>query len=381
MIINFKYYLQQLDRHEKFIHGIVATIIIYISLGALLDASTRPYHAIVQGSTSLLSLLFFLYYIKSKNISFLVYSISITLFIEFDILLILDNFAFFSYLFPIILPLGVFFTLPLKNALILNTIHYIILLAISFYGYFILNIHSTIFDPKAITVFIFAALFLMSFGVFYHLSIEASYKKLQKANNQKAFLLKEVHHRVKNNLNIIASMLGLQGLESKSAEVKHIFEENRQRIEAIAIVHEMLYQQENYDSISFSKYIDQLAIHLLPLSHRNIQFHKEIKDVSFSIQKMQQLSIILNELIVNSIKYAFPSSIAEPHISIALTKEKNSFHLTYRDNGVGYSQQDFKNNSSIGSEIIMLAAQQLQAKSSTTHTNTFNYTLRFPHDT
>jgi len=371
------HYFQHLERKEKFIHGIAFTVIIYIALGALLDIHTRPQHALVQGLTSFITLLLFLTYLRTRNLTLLIYGVIILLSVEFNILLYLDHFAFYSYLFPLLIPLGIFFTLPFRASILLSLLHYMGVGVTSAYGYYVLQSNSPVFNATALTVFAFASLFILSFGFIYHISIENSYKKLLASDAQKAFLLKEVHHRVKNNLNIIAAMLGLQGMESSNQEIEEIFEKNRSRVEAMAMVHELLYKQEDYDVISFKHYVETLSMHLLGMSERPIEMTLEIVPAAFPIETMQQFSIILNELITNSLKYAFAEEVLQPHICICLTQKLDFFTLDYEDNGIGCKDQDFETSNSIGSNIVSIACQQLDASMQLQYNNGFNYTIRF----
>ena len=369
-----------LSRDDKFRYGVIVSFIFISIIGAILDLKTRPYHSIVQCSAAGIILLTFLHYLHYKNTQFLLLTIIGSISIEFTTLLYLDNFAFYSYVIPIFIPLGIFFSVPLKSAIYLSLAHYTLLIALSIYAYAVWEVPSAFFDTKVITVFVFTGIFILVLGFFYHIALDKSYRELLVANEQKTFLLKEVHHRVKNNLNIIGSMLGLQGEESENSRIQHIFEDNRQRIEAIAVVHELLYKQDNYQSVSFVSYIDQLVIHLLPISPRNIQLQKSIEDYSFSIKSMQQFAIILNELITNSIKYAFPEHIPAPQIYLELTKVDHLYTLIYKDNGIGYKKQNFETHNTLGSEIILLACEQLKAQTTMNTTEGFKFTIRFPDD-
>ncbi len=220
------------------------------------------------------------------------------------------------------------------------------------------------------------ALFLLLFFVFglslvYNQAIKKSYEKLQKANQEKEFLLKEVHHRVKNNLNIVASILGLERYESDIPQVHELIEKNRLRIESIAMAHEILYKSDNFANICFKEYIYLLSKHILE-NDTSINLKLDIIPLKLNIEDMIQFGIIINELITNSIKYAFHNN--KGSITISLSEVDDTFTLIYQDNGCGMSKDA---NAGFGQSLIKMSVQQLKATLSIKNINGLQYSIFF----
>ncbi len=192
------------------------------------------------------------------------------------------------------------------------------------------------------------------------ISVEES---LKTAVKEKEMLLKELHHRVKNNLQIISSLSSLQSEYIKNnPEAVDIFREFQNRIKSMAIVHEKLYRAKNLTKISFSEYIDELTFHVFN-SYRAISSSVEMSinsdDISLDADTAIPLGLIINELVSNSIKYAFPDG-RKGKIMIDLQSDNNKFTLTVSDNGVGLPEElDFKNTKSLGLQLVNTLAEQI----------------------
>jgi two-component sensor histidine kinase len=194
--------------------------------------------------------------------------------------------------------------------------------------------------------------------------------RLKASLNEKEVLLKEIHHRVKNNLQIISSLLNLQTGHSKNEEASQIIQESQNRIRAMALIHETLYQSRDLAKIDFAEYIHNLAYHLFisyNVSSVVIHLNVEVDDVFLSINTAIPCGLIINELVSNSLKYAFPRSLAENRknvrneISIALNKEADEMLvLIISDNGVGLSPHiDYKNTTTLGLQLVNTLTEQL----------------------
>ncbi|MBA1421533.1 MAG: sensor histidine kinase [Epsilonproteobacteria bacterium] len=208
-----------------------------------------------------------------------------------------------SIIFTLLIPIVAFILLPTKKMIVHVGIYFVLLAGIFIYGYSIYETHSLLYSMQNMSAYVIALLFVIAFGTFYHIAIERSYKELEYANYQKTFLLKEIHHRVKNNLNLIASILGIQGLESSSSEIHELIEQNKLRLESIALAHEMLYKQDNLANIDLKSYIEKLTAHILKTNEgtENIKVHIEMISLKLPIENMIQFGIMINELMINSI--------------------------------------------------------------------------------
>lgn len=211
--------------------------------------------------------------------------------------------------------------------------------------------------------------------------VESSIMKLQKSNAQKDILLKEVHHRVKNNLNVIASILGLQA-NGKVAEIKEELYRSKSRIESIAIVHEMLYKQEDYEEITFNDYVLKLKQLILSMhlnsSNTTISL-RENHNLTLPLNIMIQFGLIINEMLTNSLKYARNSEGIK--IDISLSMQDDSFVFSYIDNGENTLEEaSLKKSSGLGFRLIDLSVQQLNGSLTKHYNSGLHYEVRFKND-
>lgn len=167
-------------------------------------------------------------------------------------------------------------------------------------------------------------------------------EKIKSSLKEKEMLLQEIHHRVKNNLQVISSLLRLQSRYIKDQETIDIFKETQNRVRSIAILHEKLYQSDDLAKIKFDEYVKILAEDLLyfyELDEGNIKMIIDIEDVSLNIETAIPCGLIIDEMVANSLKYAFPDG-RNGEIKIELhSDENNQFNLKVSDNGVGIPQE------------------------------------------
>jgi PAS domain S-box-containing protein len=188
---------------------------------------------------------------------------------------------------------------------------------------------------------------------------------------RKEMMLQEIHHRVKNNFNFISSLLDLQCRQIKDQSLKKEFLLAQDRIRSMAMVHEKLYQSEDFSEINFARYIKELTDFLYQ-SHgtedNKISVKLKLEDVFLSIDKAIPCGLIINELFSNSLKYAFPTSPSREkpdgqkhEIIIELyRKDVNTLVLGVRDNGVGLPKDlDFFETSSLGIRLVRLLSKQI----------------------
>jgi PAS domain S-box-containing protein len=186
---------------------------------------------------------------------------------------------------------------------------------------------------------------------------------------RKEVLLHEIHHRVKNNFNFIYSMLEMQSRQIEDQGVKNQFEFTKDRIMLMAGVHEKLYQSENLSEIDFTRYVKDLSDSLFKTySHEEdkISLKLKIENVTFGIDKAIPFGMIINELVTNSLKYAFPLKYEKPNdsedkILIELYPEDEDFMvLRVMDNGVGLPEDmDFFETPSLGVRLVRLLTKQI----------------------
>jgi len=184
---------------------------------------------------------------------------------------------------------------------------------------------------------------------------------IQQALQQKEILLKEIHHRVKNNLQIISSLLHLQAHKGQNPE--DLLQQSQDRIQAIAIIHEKLYKSENLQSISLAEYIENLIVYFqktYSLEQKQIQIETQLDQVYLDIDKLIPCGLILNELITNSIKYAFNDQ-KQGVIKIWAKIQEDSCVLEVQDNGVGLpADLNPKKTKSLGLRLIDGLVKQIK---------------------
>ena len=207
------------------------------------------------------------------------------------------------------------------------------------------------------------------------LSLEEKLKQhaddLQNSLKEKEVLLKEIHHRVKNNLQIITSLLYLQSLKIDDNETQSIFKDSQNRVKSLALVHEKLYQSKDLARIDFSDYLKNLASFIFTTYKTNIlnlRIDYDLDEVFLSVEVSVPLGLIMNELLSNALKYAFTNHLAsdssDHRILIKLKKIKNNdYILSVSDNGNGLPDNfDIENTESLGLKLVTSLVQQIEGK-------------------
>ena len=198
---------------------------------------------------------------------------------------------------------------------------------------------------------------------------------------EKEILLGEVHHRVKNNLQVISSLLNLQRAYHKDEGLGEALEESQNRIRAMALVHEMLYQNRDFSSIDFSEYIERVVAELFNSSGRpEIRKVMECDPVQVPIDAAITSGLIVNELITNCLKHAFPSGRAGT-ISIRVKASPSTIELAVEDDGVGLPPGiDIGTRRSMGFSLIASLSSQLRGKYEVGREKGTRIALSFPRE-
>ncbi len=186
--------------------------------------------------------------------------------------------------------------------------------------------------------------------------------KLKSSLKEKEVLLKEIHHRVKNNLQIISSLLRLQSGYIKDKYALEIFKDSQNRVRVMALIHENLYKTNNLEKIEFSEYIRKLTNNLIRCYNiTNIKINSNIEKLNLKIDTAIPCGLIINELISNSIKHAFKNS-EEGEIYVEfITLQTGKYSLSVSDNGVGVRENiDSLKKQSLGLELVWNLVEQLE---------------------
>ncbi|MBL1181381.1 MAG: sensor histidine kinase [Bacteroidetes bacterium] len=185
--------------------------------------------------------------------------------------------------------------------------------------------------------------------------------QILKQKEEKETLLKEIHHRVKNNLQIVNSLLRLQSNQINDEKITELFEEAQNRIITMALIHEKIYRTENLAQIDFKEYIEALSGNLVKTYNLNklIKIEKNIEVEHFGIDQLVPIGLILNEMLSNSFKHAFTNTLeGKIWISFRINSEKK-YELIVGDNGKGLDSIEFENPRSLGLELIKTFTEQL----------------------
>ncbi|MCP4677422.1 MAG: PAS domain S-box protein [Deltaproteobacteria bacterium] len=207
-------------------------------------------------------------------------------------------------------------------------------------------------------------------------------ERIKTSLKEKEILLQEIHHRVKNNMQVITSLLNIQANGIKNKKYADMFKESQERIRSMAIVHEILYQTDNFADINLKEYIKAL-LNSLYRSYKSkpdkIKLTIEVEDVSIELESAIPCGLIINELVSNALKYAFPEE-REGKIRVALNSiNENEILLEVSDNGVGIPEElDIRNTESVGLYLVkILAENQLEGKIELSRIDGTNFLIKF----
>lgn len=191
-------------------------------------------------------------------------------------------------------------------------------------------------------------------------------EQIRKDLKEKEVLVSEINHRVKNNMQVVYSLLNMQALNIKDKKAIELIEESKNQIKSMLLIHENLYQAGDLAEINFYNYIGSLITNLFKVfcvDESRITKNIIVDNVTLSIKKAIPCALIVNELVSNSLKYAFPDK-RKGTIQIILTvKDEKNIELMVKDNGIGFDKlPDFKNIKSLGLELVSTLTRQLEGK-------------------
>jgi len=212
--------------------------------------------------------------------------------------------------------------------------------------------------------------------------------EIKKSLKDKETLLKEIHHRVKNNLTVISSLLNLQSRYIKDKDDLMMFMESQSRAKSMALIHQRLYDSSDLKSINFGDYIRTLAtemFHTYVHDPSIINLNLVVEDVMLDVNTAIPLGLILNELLTNSMKYAFPSEDLNEikgqingNISINLFKNNGNYTMIVEDDGVGFPDDiDMENTDSLGLQLINSLTDQIDGEIVLNRTRGTSFTINF----
>lgn len=204
----------------------------------------------------------------------------------------------------------------------------------------------------------------------------------QKINNllkEKELILKEVHHRIKNNMNTMVGLLTLQAGILKDPEAIAAFKDSSSRIRSMMVLYDKLYRSNNFGELVIKEYLSELVDEIVNMFPHDkiLKIEKQVEDFNLSVNTVFSLGIIVNELLTNVIKYAFVGR-NEGWIYVSASKKENLVTFILQDNGVGLPESvDFNNSSGFGMQLVALLTEQIEGTIKIERTNGTKFILQF----
>lgn len=214
------------------------------------------------------------------------------------------------------------------------------------------------------------------------MALEATLSQLKSALTEKTVLLREVHHRVKNNLAVISSLLGMKAEATENNEARSALEQSQQRVRSIAMIHEQLYGSDRLDRIQFADYVRQLIAELqiaFAAPSRGISITVEPEQAEMTVNQALPCALILNELVTNALKHAFPGGrTGEVRIQFRKLSAAGLFELTVEDDGIGMISPAQSEANSLGIRIMRVLTRQIDGRLEQQPRSGTRFVLTFP---
>ncbi len=214
------------------------------------------------------------------------------------------------------------------------------------------------------------AMFLILAGYLFFL-----YQKNRRLSLRNELLLKEQNHRVKNNLQMISSLLSLQSQKLLSTDAKEALTDSQARVNSVALLHRMLYEGEQVGFADVATYLRSLTDEVKYASHRELEVQLEVTEgLTLKMERATSLGLIINELMTNSIKHANTEGLL--YLSIVIKESDDQILLDYRDNGADVDLAAWENSDSFGNQLIKIQSEQMNGKYQVGNSEGFNFNLR-----
>jgi two-component sensor histidine kinase len=213
--------------------------------------------------------------------------------------------------------------------------------------------------------------------------LQQALEQIKTALHEKEVLLKEIHHRVKNNMQVITSLLNLQSKSIGDAQALSVFQDSQNRVKSMALIHETLYQSKDLSHINFAEYLEKLVAHVsrsYRIRPEAVKINTHVDQVSLPIDTAVPCGLIINELASNSLKYAFPSE-ARGEINISFVRDDAGYVLRVSDTGVGLPEGfDPERGKSLGMKLVRMLTGQLGGELAHHNGVGTTFEIRFPEE-
>lgn len=239
-----------------------------------------------------------------------------------------------------------------------------------------LQIENDLYRNKIFIAIIVISLLIMVLFLFLYRSkrnlsntLEEKNRVIEKSLFEKETLLKEIHHRVKNNLQVISSLLSLQSRYIDDKNASKAIEDSKNRVKSMALIHQKLYQEDNLKGVNMNNYIHELTDSLVAAyKNADLTLIIESEDMELDVDTVIPIGLIMNELITNSLKYGVKGS--NPELKISFAKKEDQLELIVKDNGDGLQEEiDFSKWKSYGMKLVHSLSRKLKAEVSFTNDN------------
>jgi len=211
------------------------------------------------------------------------------------------------------------------------------------------------------------------------LNLKSSLELIKQKNSEKETMLKEIHHRVKNNLQTVYSLLNMQSREVKNESTLKILADGKSRIKAMSLVHQLLYQSNDLNKIVIEDYITSLKNSIIEIYYdkeKEVSVHINTNNITLSIDRAIPLGLILNELLINSYKHAFVNRV-KGDIYITIVSQESGYYFEYKDNGVGIANENMEEYKTLGMRLISRLSNQLNTQAILKNENGISVTFSF----
>jgi two-component sensor histidine kinase len=248
----------------------------------------------------------------------------------------------------------------------IKTMRFTILLLITISAHFIILNYHPEFSVKGFYSHLIYILLSAVMGIIMNFLVNQMRERENQNLQEKDTLLREIHHRVKNNLQLIVSLLNLQSSAVNDSEIRTALVESQYRVKSMALMHQLLYQSDMLSRVDFSAYLKQL-IHSLQsnylLPEKNIRCNINAENIEFDIETAIPLGLITNELVTNAFKYAFNHS-NEGKIDVSVIKTaENRYMMEVSDNGTGLpAKYNLEKTKTLGHKLVNLLTRQIEGK-------------------
>jgi PAS domain S-box-containing protein len=206
-------------------------------------------------------------------------------------------------------------------------------------------------------------------------------EKIKASLQEKEVMLREIHHRVKNNMQIILSLLRIQSRAVKDKGTRDMFKQSQNRIRSMALIHEALYKSDDLARIHITDYLSRMSTHLLSIYREDlgdVKVSQDAEGIFLDINRAIPCGLIISELVSNCLKHAFPGK-RNGQITIGMTKDKKgTTRLTVKDNGIGFPEGlDYRETETLGLQLVTDLVQQINGSISVKKTQGTEFVIKF----